>query len=300
METLELTVGDYTFSARADGPGRRRARAAAARFPGDVVRVAQATPGARGRRLPRGGARPARATRGVLVPRTSTRTRSASSPRMRSGSPMRSASTASTSSATTGAARSRGSSGRHYGDRLRTLTVVSTPHPTPFAKSIAEGEQREKSSYMLTFRDPSAEELFLDNDGEALRGLYEGERAARRGRGRRVRARVPDRAALTGGLNWYRANDFRADIGPITVPTMYVWSTDDIALGREAAEATGRVLRRPVPLRDHRGRQPLAARRGARSAQRAAAVAPFGRLALPIHPFCGTPASLGGVSIRSR
>ena len=29
--------------------------------------------------------------------------------------------------------------GGHYGDRLRTLTVVSTPHPTPFANSIAEG-----------------------------------------------------------------------------------------------------------------------------------------------------------------
>ena len=64
--------------------------------------------------------------------------------------------------------------GGHYGDRLRSLTVVSTPHPTPFAKSIAEGEQREKSAYMLMFRDPSAEDQFLANDGEALRGLYEG------------------------------------------------------------------------------------------------------------------------------
>ena len=159
--------------------------------------------------------------------------------------------------------------GGHYGDRLRTLTVVSTPHPTPFATSIAEGEQREKSAYMLMFRDPSAEDQFLANDGEALRGLYEGARAARPDAAPSTSACSRDRATLTGGLNWYRANDFRAEIGPITVPTMYVWSTDDIALGREAAEATGPYCAGLVPLRDDRGRQPLVARRGARPAERA-------------------------------
>ena len=44
--------------------------------------------------------------------------------------------------------------GRH-GDRLRTLTVVSTPHPAPFAGADAGdggSDQRERSSYMLVFR----------------------------------------------------------------------------------------------------------------------------------------------------
>jgi pimeloyl-ACP methyl ester carboxylesterase len=46
--------------------------------------------------------------------------------------------------------------------------------------------------------------------------------------------------ALTAALHWYRANDLRAPAatGPITVPTLYAWSTDDIALGRQAAETT--------------------------------------------------------------
>ena len=57
---------------------------------------------------------------------------------------------------------------------------------------------------------------------------------------RRVLRVFSEPGALTGGLNWYRANDFRADIGPITVPTMYVWSTDDIALG-------GKPRRPPAP-----------------------------------------------------
>jgi pimeloyl-ACP methyl ester carboxylesterase len=128
--------------------------------------------------------------------------------------------------------------GGNHGDRLKTLTVVSTPHPTPFAASIAGGEQREKSSYMVWFRESSAEQRFLENDAALLRAVYSGtgfhddEAVAEY-----VRA-FRDGAGLTGGLNWYRANNFRAPIGPITVPTMYVWSTDDVALGAEAAHAT--------------------------------------------------------------
>ena len=129
--------------------------------------------------------------------------------------------------------------GGHSGDRLRSLTVVSTPHPTPLAHSIAHGEQREKSAYMLMLRDPSAEDQFLTGDGDALRGLYENAGLHDVDAVDEYVRVFSDRSALTGGLNWYRANNFRAEIGPITVPTMYVWSTDDIALGREAAEATG-------------------------------------------------------------
>jgi pimeloyl-ACP methyl ester carboxylesterase len=50
--------------------------------------------------------------------------------------------------------------------------------------------------------------------------------------------------ALTAALNWYRSNigdeitHGLAGAGPVTIPTMYIWSTEDIALGREAAEAT--------------------------------------------------------------
>ena len=54
-----------------------------------------------------------------------------------------------------------------------------------------------------------------------------------------------DGAALTGGLNWYRANDFTAEVGSITAPTMYVWSTDDVALGREAAEGSAAEVEGP-------------------------------------------------------
>jgi pimeloyl-ACP methyl ester carboxylesterase len=45
---------------------------------------------------------------------------------------------------------------------------------------------------------------------------------------------------LTAGLNWYRAMDAESarGVGIVCMPTMYVWSTEDIALGRRAAEDT--------------------------------------------------------------
>jgi pimeloyl-ACP methyl ester carboxylesterase len=55
--------------------------------------------------------------------------------------------------------------------------------------------------------------------------------------------------ALTGALNWYRALPYEAtavrDAKPIEVATLYVWSTEDVALGRKAAELTGRFVSGP-------------------------------------------------------
>ncbi|MDQ1496175.1 MAG: hypothetical protein QOG69_2658 [Actinomycetota bacterium] len=43
----------------------------------------------------------------------------------------------------------------HHPDRIRTLTVASTPHPAAFRSSYrdAEGDQNKRSSYMRSFRE---------------------------------------------------------------------------------------------------------------------------------------------------
>jgi len=135
--------------------------------------------------------------------------------------------------------------GRH-GERLRTLTVVSTPHPAAFRTSIQSGEQREKSSYMLFFRSPEAEDALLADDAAMLRNLYEASGLPADDAAEHL-AVMRLRSALTGGLNWYRAADVGlvGGLAPITTPTMYVWGTDDAALGREAAEATGACVAGP-------------------------------------------------------
>jgi pimeloyl-ACP methyl ester carboxylesterase len=125
-----------------------------------------------------------------------------------------------------------------HADRLATLTVVSTPHPRVMARSILEGgEQREKSSYMLFFRSREAESYFLDDDAAGLRQLYESSDLDDVDDYLRV---LTEPGALTAALNWYRAldRDVIERMGPVTTRTLYVWSTEDPALGRVAAEGT--------------------------------------------------------------
>ena len=49
-------------------------------------------------------------------------------------------------------------------------------------------------------------------------------------------ARFREDGALTAALNWYRATKPSAmDAGWISVPTLYAWGTDDVAVGSTAA-----------------------------------------------------------------
>ncbi|HEY3672127.1 MAG TPA: alpha/beta hydrolase [Acidimicrobiia bacterium] len=129
--------------------------------------------------------------------------------------------------------------------RLRTLTVVSTPHPVPFGAAMhSGGDQAERSSYIDWFRSPDAEAGWLADDAALLAAAHAEHPADARAEYRRVFT-ADGGAALTGGLNWYRANRFDAPEGVITAPTLYVWSTDDVALGREAAEGTAAEVTGP-------------------------------------------------------
>lgn len=130
-------------------------------------------------------------------------------------------------------------------ERLHTLTVLSTPHPRAMARSIlGGGEQREKSSYMLFFRSPEAESVLLADGAAGLRELYAG--SGLTDHDEYVRA-LTEPGALTGALNWYRALDRGAieRMGPVTTPTLFVWSTEDPAIGRAAAVATADLVNGP-------------------------------------------------------
>jgi pimeloyl-ACP methyl ester carboxylesterase len=143
--------------------------------------------------------------------------------------------------------------GIRHPELLNTLTVVSTPHPSAFgvALSVPDGDQQQRSSYITVFRQEGvAENLFLgeDGSGEGLRTLFTASGLESGDTEVFVKA-LTEPGALTAALNWYRATSFEdemmRDLGPVSVPTMYVWSTDDIALGREAAEATGNYVSGP-------------------------------------------------------
>ncbi len=132
-----------------------------------------------------------------------------------------------------------------HADRVRTLTAVSVPHPIAFAVALASpgSDQRDRSTYVSFFRQADvAEDVLLGGGLATLLRVsgYPGDVDER------VQA-MSEPGALTGALNWYRAMGLGLvlGVGKIKVPTMFVWSTDDVALGREGAEATARYVDGP-------------------------------------------------------
>ncbi|MDG3009582.1 alpha/beta hydrolase [Rhodococcus sp. D2-41] len=133
-----------------------------------------------------------------------------------------------------------------YPERVRTLTAVSVPHPAAFGWALrVDADQQQRSSYITLLRqEGKAEDLLLVDGAQRLRAMFGGA----------VDARLVDEhvalltepGALTAALGWYRAMtaDFAA-LAPVTVPTTYVWSTEDVALGRAGAERCGEYVTGP-------------------------------------------------------
>jgi len=142
--------------------------------------------------------------------------------------------------------------GTDHPDRLRTLTVLSTPHTGAFLRSTVTSSQALRSWYMGLFQIPRVPEwLSLVGDGRvALSSMRRSGLSEERAHEYLARMREP--GAITGALNWYRAIPFEAaairEAQPVTVPTLYVWSTKDVALGRKAAELTGHYVSGPYRL----------------------------------------------------
>lgn len=133
--------------------------------------------------------------------------------------------------------------------RLHTLAVVSTPHPEALRRAYRGelgGDQAERSGYIAFFREPDSQDRILENDAALFRLLFAGS-GMPEGRERPYLEALGTPEALGAALNWYRAASV-ADaegLGPITTPTLYVWSTEDVALSAEAAEATAECVAGP-------------------------------------------------------
>jgi len=134
----------------------------------------------------------------------------------------------------------------HHGDRLRTLTAVSVPHLAAYNAALrGDSDQQERASYIgLMRQEGKAEDVLAEADGRRLRAMYDGKIPATH-----VDAYVDffhDREALTGALAWYRAMTAElANLPSVSVPTTYVWSDGDWAIGRASAEACGDHLTGP-------------------------------------------------------
>jgi pimeloyl-ACP methyl ester carboxylesterase len=130
--------------------------------------------------------------------------------------------------------------GAWHPDRVRTLTVLSVPHPAAMAKAFVSSDQALRSYYMGLFQLPFLpEQLLKVADCAPLRRSLRSGGCPGDAVDRYV-ARMREPGALTAALGWYRAMPWNARdrVGKVRVPTLHVWSTGDAFLGRAATEAT--------------------------------------------------------------
>jgi pimeloyl-ACP methyl ester carboxylesterase len=140
--------------------------------------------------------------------------------------------------------------GAWHPERVRTLTVLSVPHPAAMTRAMVTSDQALRSSYLGLLQLPLLpERLLLARGGAVLR------RTLRSGglphdTVERYVARMREPGALSAALGWYRALPWsgRDPVGRVRVPTLHIWSTGDPALGRAATEATGQFVDGPYRL----------------------------------------------------
>ena len=138
--------------------------------------------------------------------------------------------------------------------RLRTCTVVSTPHPIALAKQLkTDADQYERMGYMRSIQDhpEGVARALLRNEGERLVDLYGG--AVPDDLAASYVARFSEPGAFLSVLKYYQAmgGDDRTPSTPITVPTNFVWGSNDIAFPRATAELSAHYVEGPyrfVPL----------------------------------------------------
>ena len=137
--------------------------------------------------------------------------------------------------------------GRHA-DRVRTLTTVSVPHPLAFVEALRTDEdQRRRSRYMRDFATPGHEHELLRDDAAGLRGVFGGVPGVDVDH---VIAQLGDPAVLRRCLDWYAGQTLEdaTGIGPVTAPTLHVWSDEDRALGEAGARGTAQHVEGPYRL----------------------------------------------------
>jgi pimeloyl-ACP methyl ester carboxylesterase len=137
----------------------------------------------------------------------------------------------------------------HHPDRVRSLSVISRPHPRAFVRAMTDDPaQADRSSHHRSFLRPEATDELVAGGGRRVRRLL-GRAGVPPADAEAYLAVLGDRAAMDAAVNWYRAaggSGLRADDVPsVPMPTLYVWGDEDQSVGRPAAEGTGEFVDGP-------------------------------------------------------
>jgi len=131
--------------------------------------------------------------------------------------------------------------------RVASLTILSRPHPNAFNRALQmiDGDQAQRSRHHKAFLEPDAGAKVLADDAKWLRDRW----AANGVPADAMEAHLSvlgNTDAMEAALAWYRARGaIRGPLGPIRVPTLYIWGDADDTVGRVAAEGTRDFIAAP-------------------------------------------------------
>ena len=132
--------------------------------------------------------------------------------------------------------------------RLKSLTVLSTPNLDAF-EAAADNPlslQTEMSAYAKVFATPGIAKVLMSG-GPKFFALGLTAFGLPLARAEVYADALGDADALNAATAWYRANPVppTQPIGPIAVPTLYLWGDLDFAFGEYAANHTGQYVQAP-------------------------------------------------------
>ncbi len=130
-------------------------------------------------------------------------------------------------------------------EMLQKLVIINAPHPTVFARELANNPAQQKASvYFNLFNSPGAEQVLSANNYAGMLQAF-GSSLSEEDRKQYLEAWNRP-GGLTGGLNYYRAAQLRSPAGTpsetaapppaiaplaaITTPTLVIWGEKDTAL----------------------------------------------------------------------
>jgi pimeloyl-ACP methyl ester carboxylesterase len=125
-------------------------------------------------------------------------------------------------------------------ERIASLTILSRPHPNSFNRALAmnDGDQAHRSRHHKAFLEPDAADVVLSDDAKWLRDRWAANGVPSAAMETHL-AVLGNKAAMEAALAWYRARGaIRGPLGPIRVPTLFIWGDADDTVGRVAAEGT--------------------------------------------------------------
>ena len=131
-------------------------------------------------------------------------------------------------------------------ERLGSLTMLSRPHPDAFGRALREDpEQPRRSQHHKAFLDPGAAAGLLAEDAKWLRDRHAANGVPPAATAKHLSV-LGNPEAMEAALAWYRARGtVHRPIGPVAVPTLFVWGDADDTVGRVAAEGTRDFVEAP-------------------------------------------------------